>query len=363
MGLIKRSNGHYQARIRGADGKIICLTLPTKKQAMDVLTKWKQEKKDLILGTSHQRQITVDEFFHEWFSVVNSEKSVSGWRKGQKQYFRDYISPAIGHVQLRAVKPYMVQSLFTRMADLGKSPQTQCLVYATLRKMFSDAIQNYQYLPFNPVLSSLKPAAPQKEAPHLNYDETKKLLQHVKDKPYGLCIWTQLYIGLRYSELRGLKFSDMDLKEGRVTIRRTYVMKTNSFREYPKGRKQHTHSIPLELLLMLREHKSGATSEFVFTNKVGGIMPYRWYLKLLKKYCRELGVQEIGTHGIRHSTSELYIRHGATKDDLQRLFAHSDQRVTERYMHNRGTNLERITSTIRLFPEASDPKVTPIAES
>jgi integrase len=67
-------------------------------------------------------------------------------------------------------------------------------------------------------------------------------------------------------------------------------------------------------------------------------------------------VPVIASHGLRHSTSELYIHHGATRDDLRRLFAHSTPAVTDRYVHNRGTNLERVANVIQLFPVASGTK-------
>jgi len=69
----------------------------------------------------------------------------------------------------------------------------------------------------------------------------------------------------------------------------------------------------------------------------------------LGRYCKELGSSRIGTHGLRHTTSELYLSHGATKVDLRRLFAHSSGGVTDRYTHERGTHLEKISNSIQLF--------------
>src|SRR6185437_13283740 len=74
----------------------------------------------------------------------------------------------------------------------------------------------------------------------------------------------------------------------------------------------------------------------------------------LKRYCRDLGIPVIGTHGLRHTTSELYLTHGATRDDLQQLFAHSCLSVTDRYVHGRGSNLEKVSNVIQLFPKAAD---------
>jgi integrase len=122
---------------------------------------------------------------------------------------------------------------------------------------------------------------------------------------YGLAIWLQLYLGLRAGELIALKWEDLDLETGRVTIRRTFVKKTGAFRDYPKGGRHHSHSIPQELWDKLRVAYREREAEWVFTSPKGNPLPYRWYLVSLKKYCKELGLPDLGTHGLRHSTSEL----------------------------------------------------------
>lgn len=361
MGLINQPNGHIQARIIGVDGKVHSEVFPTKREAAERLAEWKRKKRDRILGRSSERTLTVTEFFEEWFLDISQETAQelqSGWRKTQKQYFRDFIQPVLGSYRLRAVTPQMVKRVFIQMTNLGKAPQTQRLVYATLKKMFGDAIENYQYLTTNPVLKKLKPSVPEKEAPHLNIHQVKSLLSYVKGKKYGLAIWTQIFLGLRVSELIALKWEDIDLEAGRIHIRRTYVTKTGLFRPYPKGKKQHSHSIPPDLMEELAIAKALATTDFVVTSPHDNILPYKWYLKHLKQYCTDLGIPEIATHGLRHSTSELYIHHGATRDDLRRLFAHSTPAMTDRYVHDRGTNLDRVSNTIRLFPVGSDQKVT-----
>lgn len=353
MGLIKQPNGNYQARIRGADGQLLTEVFATRRAAEEQLAKWKIEKRDGILGRNADRSMTVGEFFEEWYADVSAEtaKAVqSGWRKTQKQYFRDFIKPVIGHARMRAVTPQMIKRIFIEMTAKEKSPQTQRLVYATVKKMFGDAVENYQYLTVSPVLRKLRPQVPVMEAPHLNLAQVKELLEHVEDKKYGLAIWIQLFLGLRVGELIALRWSDIDLQEGRIHIRRTYVGKTGLFREYPKGGKQHSHAIPSELREKLALAKVNATSDYVVTSPHNNILPYKWYLAHLKQYCEALGLPSIATHGLRHSTSELYIHHGATRDDLRRLFAHSTPAVTDRYVHNRGTNLERVANVIRIFP-------------
>jgi site-specific recombinase XerD len=83
------------------------------------------------------------------------------------------------------------------------------------------------------------------------------------------------------------------------------------------------------------------------------MLEYRRYLETLKKYCVDAGIREIATHGLRHSTSEVYMSHGATRDDLRLLFAHSSNSTTDRYVHDRGSRLEKVAEVIQLFPGVS----------
>jgi integrase len=89
-------------------------------------------------------------------------------------------------------------------------------------------------------------------------------------------------------------------------------------------------------------------------------LSYPSYYARLKIICRDAGIPWVGTHGLRHSTSELYLHHGATYDDVRKLFAHSSGAVTDRYIHDRGSRLERVAQVVRLFPKpAPESEVSP----
>lgn len=144
-----------------------------------------------------------------------------------------------------------------------------------------------------------------------------------------------------------------------MRICRNYIRQERKFRDYPKGRKQHSHKVPPELLLLLQEAKVSSQSDFVVTANDGDILRYEWYNRTLQGYCSDLKIPVIGTHGLRHSTAELYLLNGATADDLRRLFAHSSSQVTERYLHNRGTRLEEISGSMQLFKKEPTPPQEP----
>ncbi|NDD04693.1 MAG: hypothetical protein EB078_07290 [Proteobacteria bacterium] len=109
----------------------------------------------------------------------------------------------------------------------------------------------------------------------MNFSQVKALLSHTEDKKYGVAIWIQIYLGLRVGELIALRWEDIDLETGRIHIRRTYVTKTGLFREYPKGGKHHSHSIPVELVEKLSAAKKESTSPMVVTSPHSNRLPYK----------------------------------------------------------------------------------------
>lgn len=349
MAIIKRSK-RYQVKLRDSEGKWIVRAVRTRKEAEGLEAELKNQMREGHVSRDTER-LTVDQFYREWFEANRHESSQSGWRAFQAQYYRDYIAPVIGAIFLKNVTPAHIQRIFVEMTKLGRAPQTQRLIYSTVRKLFGDAVEYYQYLVFNPVLKKLKPVVPIKEAAYLTLEQIVRLLRHVRGEKYGVGIWLQTYLGLRISELQGLRWTDVDLETGIVTIRQTFVRKTGVIRDYPKGKKQHSHRIPSELVELLgtvRPHFPG-DSFVVVSPSGGGMLPYRWYNHALQKYCRDLGLPRIGTHGLRHSASQLYLQHGASKEDLKELFAHSGMNVTERYIHNHQSNLDKVAGVIRLF--------------
>jgi integrase len=355
MPIVKLNSGSFQAKIVGPDGKTISKTFLHRRDAAQQLTRWKTEKRQNRLQ-ANKKLPTLDEYFLRWFTDISQERrdeDQSGWRKVQLQIYRDYIRPDLGSISLEEIKPEMVKRVVNRVGQLGRSPTTQRHVFVLMRRLLGDAIEIYQHLAFNPALRKFNPEIAVYEAKRLNIKQIKSLLLHVEDKKYGLAIWLQLYLGLRCGELQALKWEDVDLEDRRVVIRRTFVKHVGRLREYPKGKKQHSHSIPLELWERLVLARQTAKSEFVVPSPAGPqyILPHHWYLKFLKRYCLDLGIPAVGTHGLRHSTSEIYLQAGASRDDLRQLFAHSSLVVTDRYIRGKASNLERVSNVIKLFPK------------
>jgi integrase len=351
VAIIKRYNGKYQSKIQDGGGRWVSKTFATRREAEDYESKVKQQLRQGAQSFAGSR-ITVDEYFVQWFETCKGNAS-TGWREMELKLYKRYIRPHIGSRKVDSVTPQLIARVLNAMTDQGLAEQTRLHVYGIMRKMFRDAIEMFRLITFNPVQRTLKPRLIVREAPHLSLPQVRALLLHVLGKPYDTAIWLQLYQGLRVGELQALTWNDVDLDEGIIYVRRAYVRKETRFKDYPKGRRQHSHRIPTELLEFLRAKRRVSSGDYVATSPNGEMLSYEHYSRTLPRYCKEAGVTEVRTHGLRHSTSCLYLSHGANRDDIRQLFAHSSQMVTERYIHHRNSNLEKVANVMKLFPGPS----------
>lgn len=355
MAVIKRENKKgvtYQVKLRGNDGKWVTTSFLKKSDATKYEQKMSLKKSERLLVTSSQK-ITVNQFWDklckESFITVTE-----GWHESQKQMFRDHISPVIGNELVSEVLPKDVSSVFNEASKKKLSAQTLVHIYNLLHKIFEQAISLYQLISSNPVLKELKVKIPEKETANLDFDESIKLLSYVKGKEFGLAIWTGILCGLRVGEKEALPWTNVDLKTGFIHVRATYDRKTNTIKDYPKGKRWFSVQMPYELWEYMKEAKKQATSEFVFS--IPENAPYKnfydAYMWRLRKYCKECGVTKIATHGLRHSTASIYLEYGATDKDMQNLFSHASMTTTKRYIHSKArdkSRMGRITNSIQLF--------------
>ncbi len=350
MAIRKLPSGAYKPLVRGTDGRWLPLgSFPTRAEAEAA----KRRAQDQLASggnvTADSARLTLDQFFKQWFEGGTSKAS-PGWRNDQVEMYIRYVQPLIGAKRLKAIKPVDIAAVMKNAESMGRAPQTRTHIFSLLHKMFRDAVEMFELLDRNPVKRDLKPVIPEKEAPHLKVEQAAKLLQYVRGKEFELAVWLNVYIGMRVGEIQALKWECLDLDRGIVHIRATFVRKEHRIKDYPKGKRWHSVQAPPELLELLRKAK--ATSEFVVPSPRRAMMSYNSYYKALQRYCKEAGVPEVATHGLRHSTAAIYRAHGATRDDIYHLFKHSSPSVTARYIHDDTERVGEVAKVVRLFPLA-----------
>jgi integrase len=140
-------------------------------------------------------------------------------------------------------------------------------------------------------------------------------------------------LGLRISEVLGLKWSDFDWDRRQLQIHRSWVCGRV---DQPKT-ESSKRPIPVDLALerILREHRSRLpqslrTGDWVFANKRTRLPWHAWTAqrRWLVRAGKKVGIERLGWHAFRHTYSTLLNEYGTDVKVQQELLRHADIRTT-----------------------------------
>jgi len=185
-----------------------------------------------------------------------------------------------------------------------------------LKHMFNKAI-DWKYITQNPLSSVKKLKEPPGRVRYLRDDEIIRLLQccagHLKP-----VVITALNTGMRKSEILNLRWQNVDLDRGFLTLRET---KNNQVRTLPINKTLYRQLTKLN-------GKNG--SEYVFTYEGRRLKNVkRSFMTALKL----ANIKDFRFHDLRHTFASRLVMAGENLKTVQELLGHKDIKMTMRYSH------------------------------
>jgi integrase len=170
-------------------------------------------------------KLKVEEYLDRWLSDSVSDTVKVTTFERYEQITRLHLKPALGRVKLKALTPAKVRGLYREKLEAGSSARTVRYIHTTLHKALKQAVMD-GLIPRN-ATESVKPPQPSREEMRpLTPDQAKHLLQAAHedgDRLEALYVLA-IHTGLRQGELLGLKWDDVNLKDGSLQVRRTLTM-------------------------------------------------------------------------------------------------------------------------------------------
>jgi len=210
--------------------------------------------------------------------------------------------------------------------DLGqnRSPATVVRYMAALSHCFTIAVNEWQWLEDSPMRKVKKPKESRGRVRYLDDDERAKLLQACKESSNEwlyMCVILALSTGMRQGELMGLKWPDVNLKDGYIILNET---KNGERRRVPlTGR-------GLELL---KQHAKvrRLDTDLLFPGK-SPIKP----IDLRRPFNNALkaaGIEDFHWHDLRHCTASYLAMNGASLAEIAEVLGHKTLQMVRRYAH------------------------------
>ena len=312
-------------------------------QALQIF-EMKKARHEIVIPT----ELTVGMWLERWLTEVVEPNRARSTTYGYKNMIKNHIGPALGKIVLQELTPQQIQSYYLNMRGQGLSGNT---VHKHHQLLFTalDCAVRQEVLSRNP---ARRVEAPAKEPPkHTFYttEQLRMLFHAVRGVPLEPAVKLAGYLGLRRSEICGLKWENVDLENGTIAIcaARTTVGGVT----INKGPKTNSSVRTLgiaglsDLEEMLRSMKADQEERrrlkprfnpegFVLVHSNGQPYSPDYVSGGFTKFVQENGLPYLTLHGLRHSfasaANELHI----PMFKISKALGHSNTSVTSQvYTH------------------------------
>jgi len=347
IGISQRKDGLYTGRVTDRSGK-------RRQKYFKKLQECRQWVADAQFQIEHGTinalgDMTVDAWFDYWIENIKGETVSKGTLQSYKSSWGNYIKPCLSGMMLSEIKPLHCQNVLNVMQKRGCEPGTQRLAKQHLCTLLGDAVKNELILK-NPASKNkmvvIKPKSAKKEKIFvLTAKQQKQFIECING-----CITADVYLfvlqtGLRSSEVRGLKWDDVDFQSQsiHVTHNTLWDKDIKDFVDVPTKTENGLRRIPLtnEALRILKNIKDEQKvvrleyKDYVFLNTVGRPHHRSVFRQCLKSVACQMGIDRLTMHMLRHTFATRCIETGMNPKTLQAILGHSDISMTMNlYVHS-----------------------------
>jgi integrase len=324
-------------------------------------------------GFTDAGKVTVGEFLDNWLASVGPSLRPSTARR-YRDVVRLHIISQIGSLRLGRLTPSDVQRLYANRLEAGLSSTSVHHIHAILHRALDQGVK-WGLLARN-VTDAVDP--PRRQSPEMQVwsatDAARVLATSNGDALEAL--WhLALTTGMRRGEILGLRWSDVDLNAGTLSVRRTLSRGSTSRLESgePKtvaGRRRV--ALPASTIERLRRHGTKqkelwlavgpgyADRDLVFATVNGTPIHPNTLSWAYSKLIERAGVPRIRFHDLRHTSATLLLASGEHPKVVQERLGHASISETlDRYSHVSADMQQRAAARFdAIFVEAPEDEQT-----
>lgn len=279
----------------------------------------------------------------------------AAWKEYKRPYVKQSTMAAYVLILENHVLPYFgdgdslheqaVQAFVLQKLESGLSVKTIKDILIVLKMVMKFGVKN-EWMNYYEWDIKYPTTSTNKELEVLSVANHRKILNYIQSHFTftGLGIYISLSTGLRIGEVCALKWSDINVTDGTITVSRTieriYIIEgeekhTELVINTPKT-KNSCREIPMskELLAMIKPLKKIVNDDFyVLTNDERPTEP-RTYRNYYKGLMAKLDIPKLKYHGLRHSFATRCIEAGCDYKTVSVLLGHSNISTTlNLYVH------------------------------
>ncbi len=335
--ISKRKDGRWMGRytVHAADGpKQRAVYGKTRKEVSEKLTKAMAERDNGVVYDDEN--LTVGAYLDKWLGGLKGAMRESTLSRYEIA-IRCHIKPSMGRVRLRNLSPAHLSSFYQSKLSEGHAPASVNKLHVTLHKALGQAVK-WGMIPRNVASVVQAPRPAPEEMRTLTAEEVRALLDAARGDRLEALYVMAVYTGMRQGELLALKWQDMDLEDGYVSVRRTLTRGGGLLLGEPKTKKsRRTIRLTATAVEALHAHLARQLEEMeqmgslyrpgglVFANEVGGIInPSNLRQRSFARLLGRAGLPPMRFHDLRHTCATLLLGSNVHPKYVQEILGHAN---------------------------------------
>ena len=182
------------------------------------------------------KKITLNNYCKEWLENFQQSGASINTIKAYERFLMLHLTPALGSTRLHNIRPIMLQHFLSEKAQ-KYAPNTVELYYHILRKLFEDAVNEYEYLDKSPARNLKLPIATKDTKTKKVFSpEDMQLIfkKFPEDHPLYVVIQLGYRMGMRLGECLGLTWDNVSFKDGTILVNQNLMTMIQLLRFFPE---------------------------------------------------------------------------------------------------------------------------------
>lgn len=295
--------------------------------------------------------LTVGQYLEEWLATKRRLRPTA--RRSYEGHLRNHLVPHLGTIPLDRLRPVHIGAAYDAIVATTADhirpvgPATIARIHATLRSALNAAVKQ-RLLPFNPALHVDLPEVDRHRAEPWSAAELGRFLDAAAADRLGAMYELMALVGLRRGETVGLRWSDVDLDRGVLTIRQQHVdvggtvvvgkPKTTAGERVVDLDAGTTGTLLAHRLVQDTERTAWGEAYtdhgLVFCREDGSPLRPEYVTRHMQRIAERAGLPRKRLHDLRHGSASLQLAAGVPLPIVSKRLGHSSVSITaDTYSH------------------------------
>lgn len=341
--LQSKQNGlRYRPLVRNFDGSWM------KSHTWDRLIDAQKEERELLTARDSGKYrksmfeaLPFKKAGETWLQSLRSRDLSCSYVLRAEQYVVNHLNPVFGKMDIKEIRPSHVASLIAKLRAKKLTADTINSIVKSLKALFSFHAEEENVLT-NPVKKKhiIRDNEVQKDEVVWTPEEAGKLLAYADEKYTGDKRWVYLMYkiplntGMRQGEILALSWEDIDFKNSRLRVNKSYCSKSRRPKP-PKNGKTRYPPLSPSLARDIREYAMQMKRRGPLFKREDGqyesvhTLRNRHWLKDIEA----LGLRHMKYHNTRRFFIRESIRKGVREAELRKIVGHGSQAMIDLYMN------------------------------